>query len=269
MPSVCVPNLADVTISGNRDQSGVVLCGSIFDGRQLEGWTFRIDAYYRTLEAARHQDGPETAGHIAPSGRFVPTASSFTLGTVFTEDDFRALFAGIRGGPAGAWIREELQNEIVCDVDQAWVRRQYAPGNYPPLHAPHGWHQDGALGFDFLAHQDGGFPADSLLPMVTCWIALGSCGEESPGLELVMRRIERLVAPSDLIDERVRARFEPMEFSRPAMGLGDALLFRGDILHRTHVTPAMTKDRTSIELRFFPADNVPVRLKGDRFMTVS
>jgi len=30
----------------------------------------------------------------------------------------------------------------------------------------------------------------------------------------------------------------------------------------------MTKDRTSIELRFFPAENIPARLKGDRFVTL-
>ena len=55
--------------------------------------------------------------------------------------------------------------------------------------------------------------------------------------------------------------FEPVDES------GDALLFRGDVLHRTHVTPRMTRDRTSIELRFFAADRIPERLRGDQFVT--
>jgi hypothetical protein len=44
------------------------------------------------------------------------------------------------------------------------------------------------------------------------------------------------------------------------------LIFRGDILHRTHVVPEMTKDRTSIELRFFSAVSIPERLQTDRFI---
>jgi len=71
------------------------------------------------------------------------------------------------------------------------------------------------------------------------------------------------------MEERVRARFAPEEFYRPAMEAGDAVLMRGDILHRTLVSPEMTQDRTSIELRFFAEDNRPMRLKGDCFMVCS
>ena len=163
-------------------------------------------------------------------------------------------------GLVTAWAR------VACDVDQCWVRRQYAPRNYPPLHSPHGWHQDGALRFDLFAYSGLPFPPDAVLDMVTCWIPLIPCGVEAPGLEVVTRWPEGLLAPADLTDECVRARFAPETFLRPAMKPGDALLFRGDILHRTHVTPAMTKDRTSIELRFFPAHNIPARLKGDHFI---
>jgi ectoine hydroxylase-related dioxygenase (phytanoyl-CoA dioxygenase family) len=201
---------------------------------------------------------------VPPGQRFVPNASSLTLGAVFSEDTLRAVLDRVRAGPAGAWIRDELGEPVACDLEQAWVRRQYAPQHYPSLHTPHGWHQDGALGFDFLSHPEGNFPPEALLAMVTCWIALGPCGVESPGLELVTRRLEGLLAPAELTDERVRERFAPEQFSRPVMVPGDAVLFCGDILHRTHVTPAMTKDRTSIELRFFQANNFPRRLKDDR-----
>ena len=162
-----------------------------------------------------------------------------------------------------------MSHGIACTLTQSWVRRQYAPHRYPPLHAPHGWHQDGALGFDFLSHPGERFPSDALLSMVTCWIALGPCGMDAPGLEIVTPRLGTLLAPGELMDERVRARFAPEEFYRPAMEAGDAVLMRGDILHRTLVRPQMTKDRTSIELRFFEAENLPVRLKGNRFLTVS
>jgi len=249
-----------------RIQDGVACYRFLLDSSQVADWKSRIDARYLALEAARRQGGPAAIERlVGPGQRFVATASSLTIGAIFPDEKVRDLLAGIHSGPAGAWIRAELRSRIACDLDQAWVRRQYAPANYAPLHAPHGWHQDGALGFDFLSHQNGCFPSDALLTMATCWIALEACGVDAPGLELVTRRLEALLPPAELTDDRVRARFAPEEFQRPMIEPGDALLFRGDILHRTHVTPAMTKDRTSIELRFFPADNLPVRLKGDRF----
>lgn len=158
-----------------------------------------------------------------------------------------------------------LGPRLVCDLDQAWVRRQYAPAHAPRLHHAHSWHQDGALGFDFRAHADPPFPADALLEMVTAWIALVPCGVDAPGLELAAQSPGALLAPTELTADRVGARFAPDRLHRPALAAGDALVFRGDIVHRTHVAPAMTRDRTSLELRFFAADRIPARLRGERF----
>ncbi len=155
-----------------------------------------------------------------------------------------------------------------CDVDQCWVRRQYAVHNAPPHHAPHSWHQDGALNFDFIAHSGAQMPADALLDMLTCWIPLTPCGVDAPGLELMRDRVDHLLAPAALTPEQVHDRYPAGSFERPAMNPGDALLLRGDTLHRTHVTPAMKHDRTSIELRFFCAQPLPERLRGDRFVCV-
>jgi hypothetical protein len=245
------------------------VCRSGLPNAQLIRWTSQIDAQYRALEAARVDGGlAASSRQLASEERFVPTASAYTLGAVLSDSSLRDLLERIAAGPAGAWIGDELGKSVACDLDQAWVRRQYAPRHYPPLHTPHGWHQDGALGFDFLSHPKGNFPPGASLSMVTCWIALGPCGVESPGLELVTQRLEGLLAPADLTEERVRTQFAPEQFCRPVMEAGDAVLFRGEILHRTHVTPEMAKDRTSIELRFFPAKNLPARLKADRFITL-
>jgi hypothetical protein len=254
-------------IPGFNAHGGIILCRSVLACPQVAGWKSQIDTQYRPLEEARQRGGPAAASRLVAAGqRFVPTASSLTIGAALCEEDIRALFSMMGVAPAGAWIRDELGNRIAFDLDQAWVRRQYAPAHYPPWHAPHGWHQDGGLGFDYRSHREGNYPPDALLTMVTCWVPLTPCGLEAPGLELVTQRSEGLLAPAELTDERVRARFTFEDFWQPVMQPGDALLFRGDILHRTHVTPAMTKERTSIELRFFPMDNVPTRLKGDRFV---
>jgi ectoine hydroxylase-related dioxygenase (phytanoyl-CoA dioxygenase family) len=249
------------------NQKGFTLRQSILTTPEISRLALRIDAQYQTLEAARRRDGLAALSELVPSGqKFAATASSLTLGAVFAHDEIHALLAAISIGPAAEWARQELPNRIACDVDQAWVRRQYAPTNYPAFHSPHGWHQDGALGFDFLSHGHVSFLPEALLSMVTCWIALSPCGTEAPGLELVTQRLETLLPPVELADARVHERFPPEDFWRPAIEPGDALLFRGDILHRTHVTPAMVKDRTSIEFRFFPANALPQRLSGDRFV---
>lgn len=247
--------------------SGFTLCRSLLSPRELSSLTARIDARYQILEEARLQGGLVALSQLVPAGqRWAATVSSLTLGAILCDEEIRSLAALISTGRINKWLHGELGDSIACDLDQAWVRRQYAPSHYPVFHTPHGWHQDGALKFDFQAHRAGEFPPDALLSMATCWIALTPCGAESPGLELVTQRLEGLLTPANLIEEDVRKRFTAELFWRPVMEPGDALLFRGDMLHRTHVTRAMTKDRTSLEFRFFSADNIPSRLKGDRFV---
>jgi ectoine hydroxylase-related dioxygenase (phytanoyl-CoA dioxygenase family) len=87
--------------------------------------------------------------------------------------------------------------------------------------------------------------------MATCWIALNACGMDAPGLEIVMERFAQLLPPAELTEANIRRRFAAERVWRPVMEPGDALLFSGDILHRTNVSPQMKNDRTSLELRFF------------------
>src|SRR5229473_7245126 len=169
---------------------GVAFFPAVLSRAQLLPWIARIDAQYERIETARRQGGGTGVSEVVPPGqRFTPTASSFTIGTILPDDELQTLFMTINAAPAGPWIISTMSDGIACDLTQSWVRRQYAPHRYPPLHAPHGWHQDGALGFDFLSHPDGIFPSDALLSMVTCWIALGPCGVGAPGLEIVTRRL--------------------------------------------------------------------------------
>ena len=212
-----------------------------------------------------YPDNGNPQPNIPPAEKHVPTAASFTVGAAFDDSMLAAIMSGA-AAECGQRLKQELGDRILCDRDQSWVRRQYPPHRSPRWHAPHCWHQDGALGFPFASFPHGNYPADALLRMATCWIALDPCGAEAPGLELVSQPLLELLPPSELTDARVRQRFAAEQFWRPDMQAGDAILFRGDVLHRTHVTPAMTRDRTSIELRVFPANDIPARLKGDRFL---
>jgi hypothetical protein len=245
----------------NNLSTGIAFLPSVLPEPLLLSCQEQIGAKYMEVNAPQGLGGDS---HMHPD--YVPTASSFGIRAVFLDEQLTELCAAVHASCVGDCISAALRGALSCDLDQSWVRRQYAPQNYPRWHSPHGWHQDGALKFDFAAHPDGKFPSDVMLPLVTCWIALNACGVDAPGLELVSTRLNDLLPPAQLKEEAVRARFGPNQFWTPALEPGDALLFRGDILHRTYVTPAMSKDRTSIELRFFPADNVPSRLAGDRFI---
>lgn len=265
MNTWCLPESACLNVVKHRPSEGLFLAPQVLGEDQLEGCKAKIDRAYHELAKTPGQKNAFLTLSLPDGERFQPTASSFTVGAIFSQQELRRLLSSIMSEPVGSWITENLLGSLVCDLDQSWVRRQFAPGRYPVFHAPHGWHQDGALGFDFRAHPSGRFPAEGMLRMVTCWVALDPCGEDAPGLELVCPPMDGLLAPSQLLDQGVRALFRKDQFCRPVLEPGDALLFRGDILHRTHVSQEMTKDRTSVELRFFPANQIPSRLKEDRF----
>jgi len=205
---------------------------------------------------------------LSTGGRFLPTASSFSIDAVLQADEIRTLLARV-----GAAVRNEvsrwLPGPLVVDVDQAWFRRQYPANQAPRFHSPHAWHQDGALGYDFSADPECDAVSSGMLEIVTVWLALTTCGHEAPGLELLNPVEGRLLAPRELDDSIIRQRFAAGAFHRPLLNAGDALLFPGGTLHRTHVTAEMSKIRTSVELRFFPADPLPSRLLGDRFVALA
>jgi len=217
-------------------------------------WLSRIDAAYR-------------ANDIDPSSDFVRESSSFRLRGVrdlSALDVWSALSRETR-----ARSTELLGQRLAIDLDQCWVRRQYPPRCAPARHHPHSWHQDGALGFDFGRHSDSASEGHALLRMLTCWIALTPCGVDAPGLEFVTDRVDRVLPLAQLLDEVVNLRSPSSRRTRPVLRAGDAMLFGGGVLHRTHATTAMSLTRTSIELRCFQADAIPDRLAHDEFVSVS
>src|SRR4051812_28747103 len=181
--------------------SGLLLCKSLLPAELIESCRAQADAAYQKLRGGQGEAAWAPATPALPANeRFVPTASSFTIGAVLSEADIQAVSGSVMDGESGAWLEVELDGEIIFHPKQSWVRRQYAPCNYPPMHAPHGWHQDGALGFDFTSYPNGDYPPEALLEMGTCWIALDACGKDAPGLEVVMERFSQVLPPSDLAE---------------------------------------------------------------------
>jgi hypothetical protein len=223
--------------------------------------------YQDIADLTKSQSEDAVNALLLPKHKYLPHASSVSLGALNDRDLVNTLFGEIAGGPAGCQIRKMLgSNEVICDFDQAWIRRQYAPHLYPPKHAPHGWHQDGALGFDFLDSKRCKQEPEALLPTVTCWIALNNCGLDAPGLEFVLQPIEELLLPNELAHNTIDVRYPADAFWQPQMDAGDAMIFQGGTLHRTHVLKRMQNNRTSVELRFVSKHSIPQRLSGDYFI---
>jgi hypothetical protein len=118
-------------------------------------------------------------------------------------------------------------------------------------------------------HQDGAFMGD--VRALNLWLALSRCGDESPGLDVVPRRLdgfvtrqtEEAVLSYQVSQEKAEEAAGPKGILRPIFEPGDALLFDELFLHQTGSDPAMPKPRFAIESWFFggsafPADYAPL-----------
>ena len=208
----------------------------------LTRWLSLIDA--RTAELpASHPDRQATSGSLR-----LPA-----LGAVVLGDMLRTLCAG----PAAPILRARLGPAPLCLVGQSWARCQYPAARRPQGQHPHQWHQDGALGCCFDAE-----PC-VLIEMLTLWIPLMDCGEHAPSLQWLCVHPAPAVPlpPAELTDEALAKRWGQTVRRHATLRVGDALILDGALLHRSHVTAAMTQRRVSIELRFVAV--LPPRLRHE------
>ena len=116
---------------------------------------------------------------------------------------------------------------------------------------PGAWHQDGAFMGEVRA--------------LNLWLSLSRCGDESPGLDLVPRRLEHIVTTATdeaVLDYQVsQAKAEEAAgdkpITRPIFEPGDALFFDELFLHQTGSDPSMPKPRFAIESWFFGGSAFP------------
>ena len=112
-------------------------------------------------------------------------------------------------------------------------------------------------------HQDGRFMGP--VRALNLWLSLSRCGDQSPGLDLVPRRLEEYVvtqteeAMLDYVVSQSKAEGAAGErgILRPIFEPGDALLFDEKFLHKTGSDPSMPKPRYAVESWFFGASAFP------------
>lgn len=215
---------------------------AVLDAAKVRRWHAEIDARIGELPPG-HPD-------------LQPTSGSMRLAAL-GEAPCEALLHDVLGGTAGATVREQLGSRPQVLTRQCWARRQWPPSMRPPGQAPHAWHQDGALHARFDS------AGESLLPLLTVWLPLADCGLDAPSLEWIDVPMTELLPPAALTDDAVAARHGAAPRQHAVLGAGDALVFGGALLHRTHVTLAMTRPRLSVELRFVQHGPLPPRLAGE------
>jgi hypothetical protein len=145
-----------------------------------------------------------------------------------------------------------LGERPVLSVNKFTLRRvEPAPGR--------AWHQDGAFLGDVRA--------------LNAWLSLSHCGDDAPGLEIVPRRIERVLPTGwegtwfswSVSQSAADEAAADVPIVRPIFEPGDALLFDELFLHTTAGEPEMPNTRYAVETWFFrpsafPADYVPLAL---------
>ena len=110
-------------------------------------------------------------------------------------------------------------------------------------------------------HQDGAFMGD--VRALNLWLSLSRCGDVAPGLDIVPRRLDRImVGHREIVDvaatrERIEAELGVETIERPIFEPGDALFFDEMFLHQTGADPSMPEPRYAVESWFFGASAFP------------
>jgi Phytanoyl-CoA dioxygenase (PhyH) len=187
---------------------------------------------------------------FAPHPRFLPVAERAWIkegGGVLAADSPRLAFAMLElfeRAQVPALVAGYLGEPALISVQKTTLRRAE-----PSVGGA--WHQDGAFMGDVRS--------------LNLWLALSRCGDEAPGLDLVPRRLDGLVATgtdeavlSYQVSQRVAEEAAgDRPIVRPVFEPGDALFFDELFLHQTGSDPAMPHPRFAIENWFFGASSFP------------
>lgn len=211
----------------------------------------------RALAARAH--GGEAYEPLATDPRYDRVA--FDRGVVSAEgwgglwpadapDAAAAMFAAFERAGLLALAEGYLGERPAISVNKSLLRRIDPPaaGTGP---SPSAWHQDGAFLGDVRA--------------LNAWLALSRCGDVAPGLDVVPRRLDGIVAAGgegsafDWSVSQAAAERAAGEdgIVRPVFAPGDVLLFDERLLHATAAQPGMSRPRYAVECWFFAPSAFP------------
>jgi Phytanoyl-CoA dioxygenase (PhyH) len=256
LPELEPIELTAATLRAGMARNGCVLVRGLISPTRAAGLARGID---RVLEGFDAQVAGAAAGSSSPwYAPFEPPVDRYRVGgrrkwvrasgAVWTVESPRMLFelcelldeTGI-----GDLVTAYLGERPALSANKCTVRRV-------PVDTSTNWHQDGA----FLGAE---------VRSLNLWLVLSDCGADSPGLEIVPRRLDTVlptgtdgaifdwsVSP-EIVDEVSR----DTPVLAPYFRAGDALLFDHMLLHRTAARPGMTRERYAMENWLFAPSSYP------------
>jgi Phytanoyl-CoA dioxygenase (PhyH) len=249
-PEVGVGELTVETVRSAISHHGSLLVRGLLAPTDVARLTDDVD---RAFEGKAAQESAPS--QTSPWYERFPTAESLqierwsveTYGGVLAADSPRTLFdliAAYEAAPIGAIVAAYLGERPALSVKKTTLRRAAARTGTD------WWHQDGS----FLGR----------VGSLNVWLSLSHCGEDSPSLDIVGRRVTDILETgtegADLdwsIGQPVVDRAAQGAIVRPVFRPGDALLFDELLVHRTGTNPSMTGTRTAIESWFFAPSAFP------------
>jgi len=257
LPAAPLPGLAAADVT-----PGVLRAAILRDGCALvRGLVAREDAEAFALDIDRafaERDHADDGGEAAPGWyeefathpRFNPVTERPWIkegGGVLAADSPHLSFEMLelfRRAGVPALVEGYLGEPGLISVQKTTLRKAEPA-------VPGAWHQDGAFMGEVRA--------------LNLWLSLSRCGDEAPGLDLVARRLDGLVATEtddavlsfQVSDRKAREVAGDVPILRPVFEPGDALFFDELFLHQTGSDPAMPHPRFAIENWFFGASAFP------------
>jgi hypothetical protein len=115
-------------------------------------------------------------------------------------------------------------------------------------------------------HQDGAFLGESVRTL-DVWIALSHCGKTAPSLEILPRRVPRVLPTGaffswDLDEKEIAKAYPGYSTVLAEFAPGDAILFDQLCVHRSGHAAGMTEPRFAVECWLFAADSLPSDYTG-------
>jgi Phytanoyl-CoA dioxygenase (PhyH) len=250
-------DLRDLTVATLRQglaRHGCVLVRHLISPERAEELARGVDRALDAFAACQAAGSEAASPWYLP---FVPDAERARRrgtwvrpsGSLSTADSPRMLFELMElvdGTGIGALVEAFLGERPAVSAKKCTLRRV-------PADTHTNWHQDGA----FLGRH---------IRSLNLWLALSPCGVDAPGLDIVPQRIDRILTTGTdgaLFDWSVshnvvlEAAGGPDAVLHPEFSPGDALLFDHLFVHRTGVTPGMTRERWAIETWFFAPSTYP------------
>jgi hypothetical protein len=257
-PEVAAAELGADLLGGSIQHHGCLLVRGLFAPARVAQLVDDLDRGFAAREAASRGVPPlETTPWYVPFEPGPPSPPLWTdrewarqLGGILVADSPNALFNVIEALEAARIpqvVGDYLGEALALSANKCVLRRVS-----PDVRSS--WHQDGAfLGGDIRT--------------VDVWVALSDCGgdTDAPGLEIVPRRLERVVGtdgPDTEVQYAVTSAqlahaLDGLESQMPTFAPGDALLFDHLLLHTTASRPGLSRERCALETWIFTPSTFP------------